>query len=349
MLKRFKSQNRSMIGMDITSLSIHALQITKIAATYHIDNFLSESLDPHVIVDNQIRDQEALFNSIKKLLFRANWSCKSIVLAVPDAAIITKVIQIKNNLPKDEMDEIIFLEASKHFSCPLHEINMDFAIRGPSSIHGNMLDVLITACRAEHVNTRVEAITRAGLTAQVVESESSALERVIPLLTTRLSKEEKKGIAIIHINELFTHLKMAQDGKIIFAHEEASGCNQWGEVLMPQHDNSKEGNYCKMERSITLGEQKSQVIRMEQLIRQIKRMLQFFYSANSSKVIHHLFLAGDTARLPNFCQRLQEKVGIPTSLANPFKEMCFSNNAFSQNFIEKAPSLLIACGLALRE
>jgi type IV pilus assembly protein PilM len=45
---------------------------------------------------------------------------------------------------------------------------------------------------------------------------------------------------------------------------------------------------------------------------------------------------------------IQEKLGVETTIANPFASMSLSARVKPQTLSNDAPSLMIACGLALR-
>ncbi|WED43833.1 type IV pilus biogenesis protein PilM [Legionella cardiaca] len=334
MLKQLKST--SVIGIDISPLSINALQISRTEDNYRLDNFASELLPPCTVVDNQIRDTEVLSECIKKLLSKTNFSSKLTVLAVPDSAIITKTLQISSLLAEADIEDAVIREAGKHFSYSLNDINFDFVVQGISDMHLDRFDVLVTACRAEHVRSRVEAVENAGLKTRVVEIESKAMERVLLLLIKQcLQEKPKETIAIMNINKLVTNLYVAHKGKIIFTHEEPLGNHQGVEMFKPQYKSASNG-------------QEESSLYMDLIVRQIKRMLQFFSLANSLNSIDHLFLAGDAVFSPNLCQRILEKIRIPVSVANPFAGMLLSQHISLHKIIEKGPALLIALGLALR-
>jgi len=59
-------------------------------------------------------------------------------------------------------------------------------------------------------------------------------------------------------------------------------------------------------------------------------------------------LAGGTAALPGLAQLVQEKIGTPAVVANPFVNMTLGQKVNAQALANDAPSLLIACGLAMR-
>ena len=86
----------------------------------------------------------------------------------------------------------------------------------------------------------------------------------------------------------------------------------------------------------------------EAVAQQVSRSIQFFFSSSRHNSIDHLVLAGGCASIPGIDELVQQKVGVPTSIANPFASMTISPKVDAQTLAEDASSFMIACGLALR-
>jgi type IV pilus assembly protein PilM len=84
------------------------------------------------------------------------------------------------------------------------------------------------------------------------------------------------------------------------------------------------------------------------VVQQVSRSLQFFFSSSHFTEIDHIVLAGGTASLPGLVQRIEEKLGIPASIANPFANMSVAPRVSVPTIHADAPSLMTCCGLALR-
>ena len=64
--------------------------------------------------------------------------------------------------------------------------------------------------------------------------------------------------------------------------------------------------------------------------------------------VDHVVLAGGVAALTGLAQAVEDKLGTPTTVANPFKGMGVSSRVNSAALANDAPALMIACGLAMR-
>ncbi len=80
----------------------------------------------------------------------------------------------------------------------------------------------------------------------------------------------------------------------------------------------------------------------------MSRSLQFFFSSSAYNSVDQIILAGGSSSIPGVDELIEEKIGTPTIVANPFANMSVASSVKPQGLSNDAPSLMIACGLALR-
>ena len=66
----FFKKNKSLVGLDIGSSSLKAVELTKFKKSYQLSGFAYEPLSPDAVVDGAIMDSPAIAETIKKS-FRA--------------------------------------------------------------------------------------------------------------------------------------------------------------------------------------------------------------------------------------------------------------------------------------
>ena len=76
--------------------------------------------------------------------------------------------------------------------------------------------------------------------------------------------------------------------------------------------------------------------------------LRKFFAAGQFHDVDYILLAGGTASIPGLDRLIQQKIGTQTLVANPFADMALSSKVNAGALASDAPSLMIACGLALR-
>ncbi len=351
MLKLFKPKQRSILGIDITSTAVKILEISFSGEQYRVDGYGSIALPDDAMEGGLIKDVDAVAGSIKKLLLIAHLNCKQAALAVPDSSAISRIIQINDGLTDDEIEELVVMEADKYIPYPIDEINLDFEVLGPSSKNTAMLDVLIVASRAENVNNRVEAVSRAGLEVKIVDVESYAVERATQLLSTEFpAGGVNKIVAVIDIGATNTHLFVLHGLKIIFTREEEFGSKQLVDAVRQRYGMEIKEARTAVENGTLPEDYEDEVLQpfKESILLQVKRALQFFFSTSNYTFVDFILLAGGVAKLSDLAQLVEDHLNIPTKIASLFEHMDVSKMVSREKLNSESPGLLVACGLALR-
>ncbi len=308
----FQLATRPILGIDITSTAVKIVGISGSANALCVACYGYEPLPPNAMDGTFIKNMDVVSNAIKNIISRFEIVSKKVTLAVPDSAIISKVVSFPTGLNDEEMEELVFIEAEKNFSYPIEELNFDFEILDHPQKNPLMIDVLIVASRIAQINNRVETVKRAGLDVLIVDVESFAIERAAQQLAKNLLAN---FIAIIDIDAVSVRLFVLHQTKLIYSREEQF---------------------------------QAQVLFAEKILAKIKRALHFFYSSNQEGSIDHVLLAGDVTQLSGLPCLIQEQLGIRATFANPFAYMALGNKVSFDSLHHDAPSLMVACGLALR-
>jgi type IV pilus assembly protein PilM len=265
--------------------------------------------------------------------------------------VITKTISMPAGLSDGDMESQIEFEADQYVPYPLDEVNIDFEVLGPSEKNPDTVDVLLAACRSENVEMRNAAVETAGLSTQIMDVESFASENAFQLLADQLpDRGVEKTIAVIDIGATMTTLNVMDDLKSVYTRDTVFGGKQLTEEIMRRYGLSyEEAGMAKRQGGLPEN-YVTDVLEpfKEAMAQQTSRSLQFFYSSSAHNKVDHVVLAGGSASIPGVDELIQERLGVETSIANPFASMSLSARVKPQILSNDAPALLIACGLALR-
>ena len=345
----FKKKNKAIIGVDISSTSVKLIELSENNGRMQVEAYASEPLPENAVVEQSINDEEAVGNAIKKAVARSRSNTKKAGVAVAGSAVITKVIQMGSDLSEDEMENQITVEADQYIPYPLEEVAMDFEIQGPSEGNDAQVDVLLAACRKETVELREDALEIGGLESHVVDVEAFCVERAYKLLTTQL-EGEVETVAIVDIGANMTTLSVVNGDSITYTRDQMFGGQQLTEEIQRRYGlSAQEAMRAKVEGGLP-DDYEAEILEpfKESVVQQVSRSLQFFYSSSQFNDVDAVILAGGTASLLGLSQLVQEKIGTPAIVANPFVNMTLGQKVNAQALANDAPSLLIACGLAMR-
>lgn len=346
----FKKKNKAVLGIDISSTSIKLIELIEQNGRMQVEAYASEPMPENAVVEQTINDEEAVGGAIKKALARARTSVKRGAVAVAGSAVITKVIQMNAGLSDDEMESQIRLEADQYIPYPLEEVAMDFETQGPVEGNDQLVDVLLAACRKETVELREDAIEIAGLESAVVDIEAFCVERAYQLLESQLEGGNIDTVAIIDVGAVMTTLNVLNKGNIIYTREQMFGGQQLTEEIQRRYGiSAQEAQKAKLEGGLP-DDYESEILHpfRESVVQQVSRSLQFFYSSSQFNDVDYVILAGGTSSLEGLAQLVQEKIGTPAIVANPFVNMTLGSKVNAQILANDAPGLLVACGLAMR-
>ena len=350
MLPFLSKKNTSLLGLDISSTSVKLLELSLQGERYRVESYGVEPLPQNAVVEKNIADVEGVGEAITRLIAKAKPKTKNVAVAVSGSAVITKTIEMDADLSDDERESQIRLEADQYIPYPLEEISLDFEVIGPSTTNPERVSVLLAASRTENIELRTDALVIANLTAKIVDVEAYAMERAFDLLVDSLPCGRYGTVAIIDIGASMTTLSVVNDGKIIYTREQMFGGKQLTEEIQRRYGLSfEEAGRLKKEGGLP-DDYEVEVLRpfKDAVVQQVTRSLQFFFSSSQYNDVDHILLAGGTASIGGLADVVQEKLGTAVSVANPFVHMSFAPQINAAAISNDAPSLMIACGLALR-
>jgi len=343
-------QPKSLLGLDISSSAVKLLEISRSGSRYKVESYLVRPLPPNTVVEKNINDVEALADTIRKVVSQSRAKAKDAAVAVYGSSVITKVIEMPAELSDQALETQIALEADQYIPYPLDEVALDFEVVGPSENNPEQVDVLLAACRLENVDARVQALEMAGLKPRVVDVEVFAVERSFELLANQLEELGDQVVAIADVGATMLTLSVLVNGKTVYTREQLFGGKQVTEEIQRRYGLSlEEAGQAKKQGGLP-EDYVSEVLEpfKDALVQQISRSLQFFFSSSQYNYIDQLIMAGGVAAMDGLRDEIEEKLGMPTMVANPFADMEVSSKVNAVALSNDAPAMLIAAGLALR-
>jgi type IV pilus assembly protein PilM len=347
----FQHKTPKVVGLDISSSAVKLLELGKSGNRYRVEAYAVEPLPANSVVEKNISDVEAVAEAIRRAVKRSGTRTKNAAVAVSGSAVITKIISMPASLSDAEMSGQIELEADQYIPYPLEEVNLDFQILGKSEGDAERVDVLLAASRSENVDSRVDAVTMAGMNARIVDVEAYAMENAFKLISEQMPDSgQDKTIAIVDIGATMTTLNVLHNGAIIYTREQVFGGKQLTEEIQRRYGLSyEEAGMAKRQGGLP-DNYVPEVLEpfKESMAQQVSRSLQFFFSSSQYSNVDHILLAGGSASIPGVDELIESKLGTTTTVANPFSNMSVASRIRSQTLNNDAPAMMIACGLALR-
>ena len=348
----FKTKAPALIGCDISSSSVKLVEIADAGKNvYRVERYAIEPLPRDAVVDGNINNLEAVSDCLKRGWKRMGTNIKGLALALPSAAVITKKIVVPAGQMENELELQVETEANQYIPFALDEVNLDFQVIGPAPNSPDDVEVLIAASRKEKIEDRVAAAESAGLKAVVVDIESFAVQTAFELIERALPDNGKdQNIAIVDVGTTMMNLNVLRNGQSIYMREQPFGGNTLTQEIQRAFGMSPEEAEAAKRTGGLPDNYDAEVLApfMDTLGLEVARALQFFFTSTQFNLVNHILLAGGCAAIPGIDEVVTRRTSVPSMVANPFSNMALSSKIRPKNLATDAPSLMVACGLAMR-
>src|SRR5580765_4392208 len=348
----FKPKAPPFFGLDISSSSVKMLEIVDAGkGTFRVERYAIEALPREAVVDGNINNLEAVTESVKRAHKRLGTRTKYVAMAVPSGAVITKKIVVAGTLREDELEVQVEGEANQDIPFALEEVNLDVQILGPSPSSPEEQEVLIVATRKEKVEDRVAVAESAGLKALVMDVESFAQQAALGLVVQSLPGGGKDmNVAVVDVGANVMNVSVLRNDQSVYTREQAFGGNQLTQDIVSRYGMSPEEAENAKRSGGLPDDFEAEVLKpfMQNLATEIQRALQFFFTSTQFHNVDHILLAGGSAVIPGLDEVVTTQAQVPAIIANPFAHMQTSPRVQQKRLMVDAPSLIVACGLAMR-
>lgn len=347
----WKRQAPQMVGIDVGSHEIKAILLSKTADGYKILSHAAVPLTKGAVNDHEIRDSEAVVNALRQVKRGLPKSIVYASVAVSGSAVMTKVIYMDAALSEEEMEAQIEIEADNLIPYSLDEVNIDFETLNHNRTDPSKVDVLLSACRSENIDSLIDSLDAVNLEAKVVDVEGYALGRAFSVVAKQLSEDNyDKIIAMVDIGANTTTFSVVENGETTFVREQAFGGDQFTQSILSFYGMTYEqAEKAKLEGDLP----RNYVFEVlspfqTQLLQQIKRTLQIYCTSSGRDKVDHIVLCGGTALLEGMVNLMVNELGVPTSIADPFKGCLYADEEIKEYLQPQISKYMLACGLALR-
>ncbi len=340
-----------MVGIDISSSAVKLLELSKSGGHYRVERYAVEALPQNAVVENAITDVEQVGRAVDRVVKRSGTKSRHAAVAVSASHVITKLITVPSGMKDQDLEQQIEMEADHYIPYPLEEVNLDFEVIGPAEANANEDEVLIAACRKDIVDDYIAVIERPGLTPAVIDVDAFAMETAYSLIARQMpGGGMEKTVAILDVGSTTTHMNVMHNNRSVYTRDHTFGGRQLTEEIQRRYGLSyEEAGLAKKVGGLPDNYQ-TDILQpfMEAMCQETMRALQFFYSSTPFNSVDQVMLAGGCAQIPGIDEMIANRVGVPTTIGNPFGSMSLAPRIKPQQLSGEASSLMVTCGLAMR-
>ena len=344
-------KKKDAIGLDIGSSSVKLVELKEGKSGYKLQNLAISPLPPEAIVDGALMDSATIIDTIKDVIATSKTKLKDAVTSVSGHSVIVKKISLPL-MTEAELEESIQWEAERYIPFDINDVNIDFQILGSTPENPESMDVVLVAAKKDIINDYVSVIMESGLNPVIIDLDSFALEN---MLAINYETGEEMTVAVVNVGATVTNIDIIKNNTSAFTRDIFKGGSQITEEIQRQmHVDHEEAEKIKVGAKVDFGSQPviQNVLKTasESLAAEIGNSLDFFQSTATYEKIGKLYLSGGGSKIKGFDSIVQQQIGVPVEVVNPFKKIDSSGRDFDPEYLrEIGPIMAVGVGLASRK
>src|SRR5438046_8498894 len=223
----WKRGNKSMVGVDIGSSSVKAVELQGKNGDFQLISLGYEALQPDSVVDGQIMELNSVSSAIGNIFNEHKIKTTKVAAGVNGHSVIVKNIVLPQMSP-DELQESFAWHAEEHIPFDISDVNLDYHVTGSSD---DALHVLLAACKRDKIANLKQAIQLAGKQPAVIDVDAFALQNCFEL---NYDPQPNEVTAILNIGTSTTNINILNGSRSVFTRDASFGGNQYTSLLQKE-------------------------------------------------------------------------------------------------------------------
>lgn len=343
---------KSVVGLDIGSSAVKAVELKGSGKSFKVAAFGSEPVPPDSIVDGAIIDATAVVDAVRRLFDSRKIRTKEVAASLSGNAVIVKKITLPV-MTEGELSESIYWEAEQYIPFDIQDVNLDYQILESGQAAGakGTMDVLLVAAKKEKIADYTGVISQAGRTPVIVDVDAFALQNAYEM---NYGIEAGQVVVLLNAGASAININILNGDQSVFTRDISIGGNAYTEALQKELNLPFESaDLLKRGQEVegATYEDARPVLRAvtENVMLEIQKTFDFFKATASSDRIDRIMVSGGASRAEGFTEMLGERFEAAVEPFDPFKKVAFDARKFGVGDpTDIAPTAAVAVGLALR-
>ncbi len=218
-------KKKSLVGLDIGSSEIKAVELTEIGDQLMITGFGQA----------KVQSKDGIGDAIVEAFRRSGIKSKRVATAVSGRSVIVRYINMIA-MSDEELKSALRFEADKYIPFELDEVVLDCArLEDPETLagEGKEMKVLLVAVKRNLIDEHVQVIQNLGLTPVAIDVDSFALGNAFELNSLKSPRvdDEEKIIALVDIGAVKTNINILKGTTSHFSREVYLAGNDFTESI----------------------------------------------------------------------------------------------------------------------
>lgn len=346
---RKKIGNRGLVGLDIGSSSVKAVELAGKPGALSLVNLGFQGLQPDTVVDGQIMELNDVSGVISGLFASHQFKTDRVAAGVSGSSVIVKNI-IVPQMTREELEESIDWHAEEHIPFEISDVSLDYQVVGSGA---DSLHVLMAACKRDFVASLKQAIQLAGKQPAVIDVDAFALQNCYEV---NYEPSDNLAVALLNVGASTMNINILRGVRSVFTRDVSVGGNQYTGLLQKELGLTYEQAEAVKRGSVAPGgfegvdidgalETVSDMLALE-----ISKTFDFYRAtADDDGSVQKILISGGGSKLRGLPEYLSNRFEIPVERLDPFRRISFDARRFDPDYMrEVVPEMAVAVGLALR-
>lgn len=341
---------QSFFGLDI---GVSHIKVVWLSKEGNIEKLLAAGSIPTPIggfANGEDVSINSVADAIKKLVKDTKIQTKNVNIALPEAKIFTRVIEMPP-ISDDEISSAIKWEAEQYIPLALEDVNMDWQVisRPENPTTNSKMEVLLVAAPKKLIENYIKVVEKSDLVPVAMEPQTLATVRS----SVEGSKDSPTSI-ILEIGSEESQLIIVSNGVMMFIRTVSTGGNaitraiaqKFGLEFIQAEEYKKTYGIDKDSFDGKLVETIQPIVDI--WVTEIKRAITFYQSKKQDDIVKRLILSGGSSLLAGFIRYVTEVLSIETQISDPWTKISVDAKIFG-DIVARGPEFDVAVGLAKKE
>lgn len=346
----FKRGKKSMVGVDIGSSSVKAVELQGRGKDLQLLSLGFEALEADSVVDGQIIELNAVSNAISNIFNEHKIKTTQVAAGVNGHSVIVKNIVLPQ-MSDGELQESFAWHAEEHIPFDISDVNLDYHVMDRS---GDAIHVLMAACKRDKVANLKQTIQLAGKQPTIIDVDAFALQNCYEL---NYDPQPGQVVALLNIGASTTNINILNGVRSVFTRDATFGGNQYTSLLQKelgltfdQAESVKRGMPLPEGAEVRdvgpIMDTVSDILALE-----IQKTMDFYRATveDGDSAVQKILVSGGGSKLTGLADFLARRFEVAVEMFDPFRKIKVDARGFDPDYMrEIVPEMAIAVGLALR-
>jgi type IV pilus assembly protein PilM len=338
---------KSIVGLDIGSSSIKAVELKKSRNGLEVAHMAMEPLSSDIVVDSMIVDSGSVASAITKIFTESGIKTRAVATSVSGHSVIVKRIPM-SAMTDQELAGIIQTEAAQHIPFDISDVSIDYQILSDNA--GPTMDVLLVAVKKDKILNYTNVLSLAGKSPAVVDIDAFALQNCYEY---NYQPGPGATVALLNLGASVMNINIVKGTTPLFTRDVSVGGHQYTDSLQKELDLSfDDAEALKLGKKVGTVSEDAKMPILQQvteiIVLEIQKTFDFFRATATGEHIERIYLAGGSSQVSGLIEGLRQEFSLPVEILNPFQRIEPPLGTGADLVDQNAGQMAVAVGLALR-